>query len=259
MHYEDQANVIFYLLSGIASFILLMGLISMVHIWRLGKAPTLNRNIGISKWIGSILKASIIETQILEYSVLAWLAHIMIFWGFVTLFLLTSFHFVLNWLLPSSSSFFAYFTSGSGNLFLAVWGDFWGLIMLGGILMALFRRYILRPEIVSTISSDSIAIWFLFVLTVSGFLCEAVRIAVQPGSIDADYSFAVKWVVPLLKDLHLTSTSVTYLFWGHGILSLIFIGYIPFSKFRHIFASPLDFAFVTAGERYSKLGWIKQR
>jgi len=259
MHYENQANIVFYILAGIASLILLMGLIGMIHIWRLGKAPTLNTNIKISQWIGSILKASILETQILEYSVLAWLAHIMIFWGFMSLLLLTSFHFVLNWFIPSASSFFHYFKAGNGDLFLAVWGDFWGVVMLIGILITLFRRYILRPEVVSTISSDSIAIWFLFVLTISGFLCEAVRLAVHPDSHDATYSFAVNWLVPFLRKFNLTAASVTYLFWVHAILSLLFIAYIPFSKFRHIFSSPLDFSFVTAGDRYSKVGWLKRQ
>jgi nitrate reductase gamma subunit len=259
MHYENQANIVFYILAGVASLILLMGLIGMIHIWRLGKAPTLNKNIKISKWIGSILKSSILETQILEYGVLAWLAHIMIFWGFMSLLLLTSFHFVLNWFTPTSSSFFYYFKAGNGDLFLALWGDFWGLIMLAGVLIALFRRYILKPEIISTISSDSIAIWFLFVLTISGFLCEAVRLAAHPGAHDAAYSFAVNWLVPFLKDFNLTETSLTYLFWVHAILSFLFIAYIPFSKFRHIFSSPLDFSFVTAGERYSKESWLKRQ
>ena len=259
MHYEKLANLTFYILAIIASLIMVMGVVSMVHIWRLGKAPTLNRNINGRQWTNALLKASFFETQILEYSFVAWLAHIMIFWGFISLLLLTSFHFIMNWLIPSTSTFFTYFNSGDGNLFLAVWGDFWGLIMLAGTVIALIRRYIVRPEIVSTISSDSIAIWFLFILTVSGFLCEAVRITVYPNAVDAGYSFAVKWLVPFLDNFHLTSTSLKYIFWVHSILSLMFIAYIPFSKFRHIFASPLDFAFVTSGERYSKMGWIKKR
>ena len=67
MHYENQANIVFYVLAGIATLILLMGLVGMIHIWRLGKAPTLNTDIKVPKWLGAILKASILETQILEY------------------------------------------------------------------------------------------------------------------------------------------------------------------------------------------------
>ena len=68
MHYEKLANLTFYILAIIASLIMVMGVVSMVHIWRLGKAPTLNRNINGRQWTNALLKASFFETQILEYS-----------------------------------------------------------------------------------------------------------------------------------------------------------------------------------------------
>ena len=259
MHYASQANIVFYSIAGIATLLLVLGLVGMVYIWMLGKEKPLGTEIKVSKWITSILKAGILQTQILEYGVLAWLAHIMIFWGFMFLLLLTSFHFILIWMVPSSSSFFHYFKAGSGNFFLAFWGDFWGLTLLIGILLALFRRYILRPETQNTISDDSIAIWFLFVLTISGFMCEAVRLAARPEAQDAAYSFAVNWIVPFLRQYNWAEAHITYFFWIHAILSFIFFVYIPFSKFRHIFSSPLDYAFVTASNRYTKESWLKRR
>jgi len=259
MYYEAQANFIFYCIAGIAIFSLFLGLAGMVYIWRLGKRKPLNAEIKDLKWVTSFLNASLLQTQILEYSVLAWLAHILIFWGFIALFLLTTLHFVLSWLVPHSSVFFHYFTGGNGNLLMAVWGDFWGVVLLSGILIALFRRYIIRPETLNTISSDAIAIWFLFVLTISGFVCEIVRLSIYPDSPDAMYSFAVSWIVPFVKHYHWTETVMSYLFWIHGILSLLFIAYIPFSKFRHMFSSPMVFSFVTADEQYSRGGWIKNK
>ena len=79
MHYENQANYIFYVLAAIATLILSLGIVGMVHFWRLGKAKPLDTEINVSKWIASILKASFLETQILEYGILAWLSHMMIF------------------------------------------------------------------------------------------------------------------------------------------------------------------------------------
>jgi nitrate reductase gamma subunit len=259
MHYKIQADIVFYTIAGIATLLLLLGLAGMVHLWMLGKEKPLGTEIKVSKWITAILKAGILQTQILEYSTLAWLAHMMIFWGFMFLLLLTSFHFVLIWIIPSSSSFFHYFKAGGGNFFLAFWGDFWGLTLFIGILLALFRRYILRPETQNTISDDSIAIWSLFVLTITGFMCEAVRLAARPEAQDAAYSFAVHWMVPLLRRYNWAEVHITYLFWIHAIVSFIFIVYIPFSKFRHIFSSPLDYAFVTASNRYTKEDWVKRR
>lgn len=85
MHYENQANIVFYILAAISSIVLLAGILGMVQVWRLGKPPTLNTDIKVSKWLRSILKASFLETQILEYGFFAWVAHLMIFGGFVSL------------------------------------------------------------------------------------------------------------------------------------------------------------------------------
>lgn len=259
MHYETQANIVFYSIAALATLVLLLGLIGMVHFWSLGKSKHLDAEIKVSKWIRSIVKASFLQTQILEYSFIAWLAHLMIFWGFISLLLLTTFHFVLNWLVPASLPFFRYFKDGSGQLLLAFWGDFWGLILLMGVLLALFRRYILRPKKLHTISDDSVAIWFLLLVTLSGFMCEAVRLAARPYSQDAVYSFAVNWLIPFLHQYNLTEAQVTISFWIHALVSFFFLAYIPFSKFRHIFASPLDYAFVTSSNQYTKEKWIEKK
>jgi len=255
MHYEGQANIIFYLVAAISVIILLAGLFGMVNIWRLGKAPTLNTNIKKSKWISSFITAAFLETQILEYSVLAWVSHMMIFWGFISLLMLTSAHFFLIWFVPEASSLFQYFKFGNGIMIMAVWGDFWGLALLTGILIALYRRYIIKPEYQNTISEDVVAIWLLFVITVTGFMCEAVRLSVASSAHDAAYSFAVYWVVPYLSGLKLTQAYLTGMFWIHSVVSLAFLIYIPFSNFKHMFASPLDYAFVTSGSRYAKEVW----
>lgn len=259
MNYDTQANLIFYAVAAISIFVVILGFLGIVHLWTLGKAKHLGSEINTLKWIKSILKATLLQTQILEYSVVAWLAHLMIFWGFTSLLFLTTFHFLLIWFLSPSTSFFHYFKDSSGNLFLAVWGDFWGLILFVGILLALFRRYILRPQKLSTVSDDSVAIWLLFVVAITGFMCEAVRLAARREAQDLAYSFVVSWIVPLLKQYDLAEAQVTYFFWIHGLTSLIFLVYVPFSKFRHIVAAPLDYAFVTASSRYTKNKSLKRR
>jgi nitrate reductase gamma subunit len=259
MNYDAQANTIFYTLSLITTAIFVLGLIGMIHKWRLGKARLIGEQVSSKIWIISFLKAIFLESQILEYGLLSWTAHMMIFWGFFCLLLLTSIHFVIQWFIPSSSALFQSFQSGIGNVLLAVWGDFWGLVFLAGILIAILRRYVGRPETVNTIADDSVAIWLLFLVSITGFMCEAVRLAVQPESHDAQFSFAVSWLVPVLRNFALNETHLTLFFWIHVIFSFSFLIYIPFSKFRHIFASPLDYAYVTGSSRYSKKDWIKRR
>ncbi len=259
MHYKEQTSITFYAVAFLAALILFGGILNLIRLWRLGKAPTLNEEVRPFRWVSAILRASLIETQILEYSNIAWIAHLMIFWGIVALLLQTAIHSLLTWLIPRETAFYRFFEAGSGRAVMAVWGDFWGLILLGGVLIAFLRRCFFRPETLNTISDDWIPLLLLFLIVLSGFFTEAVRLAVRPGENDTVYSFAVNWAVPFLRGYCWPKDILTYLFWVHGGLSLFCVAYIPYSKFRHMIASPLVYAFVTAGNRYSKEVWLKGR
>jgi nitrate reductase gamma subunit len=258
MNYETMLGTVFYLLAALATVIFVCGIVGLIHIWTLGKCKSPHKTF-VSKWIVSFLKASLLQTQILEYSVVAWLAHLMIFYGFMFLLLLTASQAAVNWLIaPHSAAVMDYFARGHGALIWAVWGDFWGLVILIGLLIALVRRYIFPPETFNTIIDDSAAIWFLFIVVVTGWLTEVVRLAVRPGAYDSAYSFAVYWMIPFLKGYNLPETLLTWLFWIHAIISFAFIAYLPFSKFRHVFGSPLGYSFVTAEDSYTKEKWLKK-
>ncbi len=250
MHYETE--IILYGLAFLATLIFIGGMLGLVYLWTLGKEPSLNTDITFFPWVKNFLKASFVQPQILEAGFLTWISHMMIFYGFMNLLLLTTLQFFLTWLIPSSAGIVDYFKTGDGLILMALWGDIWGLFLLFGILLALFRRYIIRPDFLETISEDAIVIWFLFIITITGFLCEIVRLSVRPDARDAVYSFAVYWMVPLFNGLNLTESHLRYIFFIHGILSLIFIAYIPFSKLKHIFTSPMIYAFVSSGGQYSK-------
>lgn len=254
MHYTTSPA--FYSVAAIALVISGLGFWGVIHLWMMGKRDDPETSTSSPGWYGTFFKTVFTQSQILEYGVLPWVAHIMIFYGFSCLLLLTTLEFVITWLMPPhwihTVSVTEYFKHGDGILVLAVWGDFWGLVLLAGIILALYRRYIIKPEKFDTISDDSVAIWFLLILTVTGFACEAVRLAVRPDAGDAAYSFAVCWVVPFLKGFNWTEDFLKAVFYFHGILSFLFIAYIPFSKFRHIFASPLVYSFTSTAGHYTK-------
>ena len=251
MHYESR--VIFYLLVLVATLVFAGGMAGLIHLWRLGKEPSLNRNIQVSQWVRYFLRAVFFQAQIRENGVYIWIAHLCIFYGFMSLLLLTTLEFFLDWFVPANAAILEFFKSGPGNPVLALWGDFWGLVLLAGVLMALYRRYVKKPEILNTIAEDAVALWLLLAIILTGYLCEAVRLAARPESIDLAQSFAVAWLVPLLSGSGLSEGWVTSMFYFHGILSLGFIAYIPFGKLRHIIASPLTYSCVSAGDQYTKI------
>lgn len=255
MHYE--AGFLFYALALLAMAVFALGMYAAWRLWTLGKHPGEKQSVLSGNWLKSFGKAVFVQSQIREYGTFPWVTHLMIFYGFMALFILTTLEFILKWFMPAhfihTPAIIAYFEEGPGIILLALWGDFWGLVLLGGIGAALYRRYIIKPEKFDTISEDSIAIWLLFVITITGFLCEAVRLAVRPDAADFYASFAVFWMAPIIKLFGPTESTLTTMFYFHGIISLFFIGYIPFSKFRHIIAAPVVYAFTFSNtKRYIK-------
>jgi nitrate reductase gamma subunit len=258
MNYEERLGFVFYLLSAIAVIIFLGGIVGLVHIWMLGKRKSPHKTDSL-KWIKSFLKTVFFQHQILEYGFTAWLAHLLIFYGFITLFMLTSMEAIVAWLIaPHSEPVMSYFKNGNGALIWAFWGDVSGLVILAGILMALVRRYIFPPKTFKTIIDDTVAIWFLFVVVITGWFCEMVRVAARPDAHDAAYSFAVYWMIPFLNSYNLSETFLTWCFWIHVIAGLVFVAYIPFSKFKHVVASPLVYSLVTAEDSYTKEKWMRK-
>ena len=250
MHYDTSLFI--YLIAFVAILIFIFGIYDLIHIWRLGKEPSLNTGLKFDNWFKHYLKSIFIQNQIKENGNMQWLMHLFIFYGFMSLFLLTTLQFILTWLIPSEWQIVNYFKTGSGGLIMAVWGDLGGLVLLCGILIALFRRYVLKPDNQYTIFDDAIAIWLLFGVTLSGFLCETARLIARPDAHDAVYSFAVYLVVKAFNWISISELDLAFIFYLHGILSLVFIAYIPFSKLRHIFVSPANYAFVTSSDQYTK-------
>lgn len=248
MHY--QTGPFFYTLAFIAILIFMFGVGCLVHIWNLGKSKS-HQEKAPAKWIGSLITSVFLQTQIYKSGVLAWIIHLCMFYGFFCLFLLTSIDGVLTWIVPHDSPVFHFFKDGTGSFFLALWGDFWGLVLLLGVVAALFRRYVLKPAIFHTVWEDVVAIWFLFAATVTGFICEAFRLVVHPAA-DGPYSFAVLWLVPYVTRLNPTEASLALFFYLHALLCLGFIAYIPFSKFKHVFTSPITFASVSTEQHYTR-------
>jgi Fe-S oxidoreductase/nitrate reductase gamma subunit len=170
--------------------------------------------------------------------------HGLIFFGFVVLifgaaFDATEFHITepLGW--P--------FLRGTFYLVFSFLMDFFGLAVLIGVLMAIDRRYIRRPDRLGykgepdNTPDDAIVLLLLMGIIVTGFLIEALRIYVTHPSWEV-WSF-VGWTLAkaftgvdpgTAKILH----KITW--WTHTFISLTFIAYIPYSRLLHIFTTPAN-------------------
>lgn len=172
--------------------------------------------------------------------------HFSIFWGFVVLFIATSTIFLqADVIYPI---WHVWFLKDGVYLWFSLFADVFGGIAIIGILMALYRRYIIKPDWLDEKSEDTVVLWFILAILVTGFVLEALRIQateVQSSSPMHDYI----WFSPVgrtiafffagmsdatIKNIHLG------LWWVHALGALGFIIYIAYSKLLHIFMTPVN-------------------
>jgi Fe-S oxidoreductase/nitrate reductase gamma subunit len=244
-------RLIVYLLALIPVFLFIYGLWRKIKLWRIGKKE--NRYDQVWKRIKSTLYNGILQVRNLEKA-FPDTFHVLIFWGFVILFIGTVIIFLQEDLtLP----IFNYeFLQGNFYLWYSLILDLFGVLAIIGVLLALYRRFFLRPESLDNKSEDFLSLyWFLLVL-LTGFSNEGLRIASTTPDFER-WSFAGWQIASRIKSLGIDINSVLILhrisWWIHLLLAFGFIGYITYSKLLHIISSPLNIFF----RSFEPIGLIK--
>lgn len=234
MSYKQPA--LFYLLAFMAVAVLALGLGARVLLWR--NLASTDAVRGGGRFLRALLGPALFQTRLLRLSRVRWLIHMAIFWGFLLLFVESLWLMVLKWGVPEEGGTARFFADSTGEAILALWGDVWGLVLLIGLVAALVRRYAVRSPQLQTLLEDAVALWFLLVVTLTGFAAEGARLALEGEATSwAFLGRGFMWVKPAfgLED------PIT-LFWIHGILSLLLIAFLPYSKLAHVFAAPAQIA-----------------
>jgi nitrate reductase gamma subunit len=248
MYLYFEATAALYTLTVITLMFLTAGVFASIILWKKGKAKSLHNRLNIPAIIKAFVLNCVLQVQILQISFVRWLMHFCIFIGFMGLLAQTSFMAFMSHFMPADSFLALTFFKGGGSRVLDVWGDVFGVMLLLGLIIAIVRRYITRAKQLETILKDTISIALLTVIAVSGFLCEAFRLMDPQYASVAWYSFAGYTLTNFLKVLGIGTMDYKVLVWIHAIISLFFIGYIPFSKAWHIFVSPIEIV-IDASER----------
>jgi len=98
-----------------------------------------------------------------------WIMHVLIFFGFVLLFLMHALESIV-----SASLFSEYQSTLNPFLFLR---NLFGLMVLAGLVIAVIRRFVFAKDRLSTNAMDIYTIVILAVIIISGFLLEGVKIS----------------------------------------------------------------------------------
>ena len=242
MHMYFKATALLYTLSVCTLIILLVGVYANIYLWRKGKAKSLHHKLHYGSMIKALILDALLQVQLFKQSIVRWVMHFCIFWGFMGLLAHTTLLAIMSHFLSPDLSFTQYIFLGSGRQILDVWGDLWGLILLIGVAIALLRRYIFKAEQLDTIASDTTAILFLLFIGLTGFFAEAQRLAPLDFQPYMRYSFIGSPLASVIRSIPSLAINYYSIVWIHTLISLVFLAYIPFSKMFHAFVSPVEIA-----------------
>ena len=135
------------------------------------------------------------------------------------------------------------FPRSSGYLIFELVMDLAGIAILLGVLMALFRRLVIRPKTLESNWDDYYALTLLALIPLAGFTTEGARIVAATPSW-AVWSPIGNQVAILMRAAGMTPEAAaslhSYLFYTHILLGLALVASIPFTKLRHLIYAPLN-------------------
>jgi heterodisulfide reductase subunit E len=249
------ATAVLYTLTVIIVLFFIAGALASVTLWFKGKAPSLHHGLNIPAIVKAFIFDCLLQAQILKISFVRWLMHFCIFIGFLGLFAQTTVMALASHFLPPDTALaktmFKFPDApfgGFGARVLDVWGDFFGLMLIVGLAIAIVRRYIVKTKQLETIQKDTISICLLTTIALTGFLCEGLRLTNPMYADIAAYSFVGNILAGIFKGMGLTSATYNPWVWLHAVVSLFFCGYLPFSKAWHVIVSPIEIV-IDASER----------
>jgi hypothetical protein len=155
----------------------------------------------------------------------------------------------------------------------ALVNDILGLIVMAGMLLVVYRRYIARDPQLRTIPADTITIALLTIIAFSGFPTEVFRMLADYTTAAGVLSFdptmlSPERMPPVLYDVwgpqwgfigylstlvlgglgvaaHTWEIIYNVFFWFHFVIVTALLYYLPFSRFFHVIMSPVMVAYNT--------------
>lgn len=176
---------------------------------------------------------------------LAGVMHLLIMWGFITLFIGTLIVFIEYDLFQKVLGWAHGFWVGSFFLGYELVLDVMGALFIVGLLVALLRRYVLRRPQLDWKPLDLLLPVWLLVIAVTGFLLEGARLAAT--SDELPYSPYWSPVGLLVSALWKNSGAETLrvwhwsIWWFHAFISLGWIAYLPYApKVMHVLTAGIN-------------------
>lgn len=254
LHLGTLPQVLFYVLGAIATVCFLYGFWRRYKKYRKGRAE--NRFDRLWHRIRRALVVIITNATVRKGDRFGGIAHTLILWGFIILFIGTVLvaidHDVLRF-------FDMKMLEGNFYLGFSLVLDVFGVLFIIGLIGMMVRRAVMKPPALDYaraddhggnydrsgfVTDDMIFVWLLLVIAVTGFLIEGFRIA--QGMPEFERWSPVGWGLAsmftglgaeTLWDWHV------WTWWVHGLAALAFVAYVPYSKMMHIVTDAANLVF----------------
>jgi len=229
---------VMYGLLVIALAICAYGIYRRIEFWRQGKDDS-ERLSDWGKRLKILLREVFLQKQVRNSSYPA-IFHSFVFYSFIVLFVTTLIVMVeydVGHLFGVHLNIF----EGFVYVFFSVASEFAGILILIGIVMAAYRRYVSKPIILPNTVEDGLVLLLIAVMVVTGYLVEGLRIAVN-GDPWKVLSFVGLGFSSLFEGIGAEAGKSLHasLWWIHTVIVMSWIAMIPYTKFFHLLSLPTN-------------------
>jgi Fe-S oxidoreductase/nitrate reductase gamma subunit len=225
------------------------GVLQRVRLWRTGKPAS--EYLGSWLWrIDDLLQHGVFQRKVARGGSGSAVAHILVYLGFLVLLFTTTMVFIHHDLGIK-------IYQGTFYLWVTIFSDVFGILLLGGIIYFGYRRYMENADAVHKTWNDAFILVMLAVLVVQGYVLEGLRIHVtnDPWALysPVGWVFAKSfWFIPhdQARMLHFVT------WWFHTLTVYAFVALFPYTKFFHILTSPTNLFFARTARPKGALPFI---
>lgn len=236
-----------YLLAALGVAYWIYSLYQRYQLWRIGKPDECTQEIGkrIRVFIQTLLTEILTHRKFLR-DPFPGIMHLLIFWGWIIL------------LLASAVDAFTYYANlhlvGKPYLWFSLIVDIGGLLVIVGMLMAVFRRYLLKPKRLNTVLDDGVITALILIILVTGYMVEGLRQAATELKTHPEWALWSPGGFVFAKAFEgMDEASLRFwhrwLWWFHALITIggfVYVG-VVFSKFQHLLVTPFNIFFRNLG------------
>jgi len=248
--FDIQNGWIVYILAVIALAAFVYAIYHRYRLWRVGKKDTVPTSLWKRTKTFAVtgLVDGFVHRRILR-DFYPGSMHALLFWGALLLILGTAMDVIDHYI---TSRLGVPFLHGNTYLAFSFLNDLGGIMLLIGVLIAFIRRYIQKPQRLDNILDDATTLTFIFVIVLTGFILEGLRIQVTAAhSTDLPIMQWEKWSFlgyGFAKAFNGGAHLIGWyqgLWWFHTALVIGAIIYISlaFQRLTHIIVSPVNVFF----------------